>query len=206
MKFDPHIHQRRSIRLKGYDYTQPGAYFITLVTYGRECLFGEITGETMRLSPLGEIVQPAWLRLPSFFSIRLDVYVVMPNHFHGIIWLGAERTGEASAGSIPVSGNTLAADASPQPPKGTQPGSLGAILQNFKSTTTRRANQMDALLGTPLWQRNYYEHIIRNESELDRIRRYILHNPVTWAADQENPRGRYNLPKPTPSGSTTRLS
>ncbi len=82
MKFDPRLHHRRSIRLKGYDYTQPGAYFITLVTYRRECLFGEIEGETIRLNPLGEIVQQAWLRLPSYFPIRLDDFAVMPNHFH----------------------------------------------------------------------------------------------------------------------------
>ena len=152
----------------------------------------------MRLNPLGEIVQQAWLRLPSYFPVRLDDFAVMPNHFHGIIWI-EDRTGEASATRVFQSrDNIVAADASPQPPKGTQPGSLGAILQNFKSTTTRRANQMNALHGTPLWQRNYYEHIIRNEPELDRIRLYILHNPIAWAEDRNNPAGSIKPPPKRP--------
>jgi len=178
--YDPQKHHRRSIRLKGYDYTQPGAYFVTLVTWQRECLFGEIEGETMRLNPVGELVQHAWLRLPSFFPIRLDAYVLMPNHFHGIICMG-----EASAARVIPSIKIIPADASPQPPKGTQPGSLGAIIQNFKSTSTRRANRINASRGLPVWQRNYFERVIRDEAELARIVAYIQANPSRWQEDKE---------------------
>ena len=178
--YDPQKHHRRSIRLKGYDYTQPGAYFVTLVTWQRECLFGEIEGETMRLNPVGELVQHAWLRLPSFFPIRLDAYVLMPNHFHGIICMG-EASAEKALPGIKI----VPADASPQPPKGTQPGSLGAIIQNFKSTSTRRANQITASRGLPLWQRNYFERVIRDEAELARIVAYIQANPSRWQEDKE---------------------
>jgi len=179
--YDPQKHHRCSIRLKGYDYTQPGAYFVTLVAWGRACLFGEIDGETMRLNPVGEVVQHAWLRLPSFFPIRLDAYVVMPNHFHGIICMG-----EASAAWALPGKQIIPADASPQPPpKGTEPGSLGAIIQNFKSTSTRRANQINASPGLPLWQRNYFERVIRDEAEMGRIIAYIHANPSRWQEDKE---------------------
>ena len=185
MKYDPNIHHRRTIRLKDYDYTQPGAYFVTLVTSQRLCLFGEIAAGIMHLNLLGRTVMNNWLNLPSFFPIRLDAFVVMPNHFHGIIWIDGERTGEASAGARTSSSHSPAADASPQPPKGTQPNSLGAIIQNFKSITTRRSNQIQSSPGLRLWQRNYYEHIIRDEAELARIEAYIQANPSRWEEDRE---------------------
>ena len=197
--YDPQKHHRCSIRLKGYDYTQPGAYFVTLVAWGRACLFGEIDGETMRLNPVGEVVQHAWLRLPSFFPIRLDAYVVMPNHFHGIICMGEASAERALPGMKNSPGRCFApttegalpgmkivpADASPQPPKGTEPGSLGAIIQNFKSTSTRSVNQINASPGIPLWQRNYFERVIRDEAELGRIIAYIQANPAHWREDTE---------------------
>ena len=124
----------------------------------------------------------------------------MPNHFHGILWiLDPDRTGEASAGkgrqvngvdihvlTWPVTSH-LDADASPQPPKGTQPGSLNAIIQNFKSISTRKINQVLETPGNKIWQRDYFERVIRDERELNAIRQYIQDNPLKWELDQENP-------------------
>ena len=193
-KFDPQKHHRRSIRLKGYDYSQPGAYFVTIVTFQRECLFGEVVDGEMRLNRYGEVVKWEWERLPQIFKhLELGVFVIMPNHFHGIIVLrdnaGATRHGLDSAMSGNVSLQTIATDGidgSPLP-CGPQPASLGAIIGQFKSRVTKRLWKIPSLNGRPIWQRNYYEHIIRNEHEMDRIWRYIESNPVNWADDDENP-------------------
>jgi REP element-mobilizing transposase RayT len=189
MKFDPQKHHRRSIRLKGYDYTQAGAYFVTMVTWRREPLFGEIVDGETRLNGLGQVVQREWERLTHRFPhIQLDAFVVMPNHVHAIIFI-VDGRGEASAIKKPVLSESLSVDASPQhAPIGTQPGSLGAIIQNFKSISARKINQIRCMRGSPLWQRNYYEHIIRHDGELNRIRQYISDNPRRWAEDNENPR------------------
>jgi putative transposase len=213
MKFDPTIHHRRSIRLKNYDYSQPGAYFVTLVTQNRANLFGEIADGVMRLNDLGEIVRSTWLRLQDFFSIYHDEWLIMPNHLHAIIWIfDPGGTGEASTqwnwvDASPqrlIAGESspqrlIASDSSPQrliasesspqrQPIGTRSGSLGAIIQNFKSISTRKINQAQHSPGTPTWQRNYYEHITRNQAELERIRQYIADNPRHWAENEENPR------------------
>ncbi len=195
MPFDPQKHHRRSIRLPGYDYRSPGAYFFTLNTYDRECLFGQIVDGEMRLSRLGSVVLRCWHSLPRHFaSIALDAFVVMPNHVHGIIvTTGTDCScrGEASGEvSTQVSLAEPFPDASPlQPdhPSGTQPGSLGAILQSLKSVCTRKCNQVRGTPPTPLWQRNYYEHIIRDESELQRTRQYVVENPLHWEEDEDNP-------------------
>lgn len=149
-------HHRRSIRLREYDYARPGAYFVTICARERTCLLGDVTKGVMILNSYGQVVESCWQALPLHFShVQGDAFVIMPNHVHGIIVL---RRGEA-----------FAANASPL--QGTKSGSLGAIVQNFKSVTTRRINQMRGMLGTPFWQRNYYEHIIRNEDEWNEIRR-----------------------------------
>jgi putative transposase len=207
MPYNPQVHHRRSIRLKGYDYTLPGAYFVTLVAWQRECLFGTIQDDESVLSQVGNTVAACWRHLPAFFAIRLDEWVIMPNHFHGILLIEAQGKGEASASAArAVSQFHLAdaqgkgeasataiqavsrphlADASPQRPIGTPPGSLGAIVQNFKSITTRKINQLRHTPGVPVWQHNYYERIIRDEAEWDRIRQYILDNPRRWQEDDE---------------------
>jgi REP element-mobilizing transposase RayT len=182
MRFDPTVHHRRSIRLKGYDYSQAGAYFVTLVTNKRDQIFGKIVNGEMQLSKEGQIVAYHWNLIPAHFpAAKLDKWVIMPNHLHGIIIL---RTGEASANRLNEDPESWAADASPQRPIGTVTGSLGAILQNFKSVSTRKINQAEASPGVRLWQRNYYEHIIRNETEWQRIRDYIQVNPLHWQEDQ----------------------
>ena len=204
MKYDPLKHHRRSIRLKGYDYARAGAYFVTLVTHGRECILGEIVDGEMRVNLLGEIAAYYWQELPRHFArVTLDAFVVMPNHTHGIILIGMNdgdvrgagrggipRKDEASAVQVAGMSRRSSADASPLPPRGTQTGSVGAIVQNFKSVTTRKINQRRGAPGAPVWQRNYYEHIIRDEASLNRIRRYIAENPLRWALDDNNPQAR----------------
>jgi putative transposase len=200
VKFDPRKHHRRSIRLKGFDYTQPGAYFVTMVSYQRAGLFGEIVDGQARLNDLAKIVDRCWRNIPRHFpEVELDVYVVMPNHLHGIIWIGDRGCrGEASADSERGISHHLSAaqsrsatppeaDASPQRPKGTQSGSLNAIVQNFKSVSTRKANQFLGSPGSKIWQRVYFERVVRNERELNAIRRYIADNPAQWESDRENP-------------------
>lgn len=190
VEFDPLKHHRRSIRLKGYDYSTPGAYFVTVVTFRREELMGEITNGVMKLNRLGLLVQQCWQAIPlHHLQARLDEYIIMPNHIHGIILLSK---GEASA-RADTRRRLIAkvADASPQPASGTKSRSLGAIIQNFKSVSTRKANINYFNPGNTLWQRNYYEHIIRNEAEMSRIREYIRANPSRWGDDLENVRAKH---------------
>ncbi len=186
MSDDPNRHHRQSIRLRGYDYTQAGAYFVTIVAHERACLFGEIVDDVMHLNDLGHAVAEDWQQLAHRFPrAECDVSIVMPNHLHGIIVLAGR--GEASAGSSSIITGISAADASPLRPTGTVAGSLGALIQNFKSTSTRRINALRQTPGGRVWQRNYFEHIIRNERDLNRIREYIIYNPLKWALDSEYP-------------------
>ena len=175
--------RRRSTRLPGYDYGQPGAYFITVCTQGRACLFGDVVDGEMRLNRLGEMVQWTWHDLPNHnANIRLDAFVAMPNHVHGIIWIVDDP--------VIVVGATVGAGSEPAP---TEPDpthrahGLPEIVRQFKTFSARRINQWRNTPGTAVWQRNYYEHIIRNEASLNRIREYILTNPLRWAVDRENP-------------------
>lgn len=193
MNYNPEKHQRRSIRLKGYDYTREGAYYFTICCHQRRCLLGEIEDGVIQLNIIGATVQSVWHSLPRHFPlIELDAFVIMPNHIHGIIFITDSR-GEAF---VPINEDTAPQVSSPNaspfsgcndtsPPCGTQSGSIGAILQNFKSVATRRVNRITRNSGT-LWQRNYYEEIIRNEKAYENIRRYIVENPLNWDEDEEN--------------------
>jgi REP element-mobilizing transposase RayT len=198
--FDPSIHHRRSIRLKGYDYSQAGAYFITICTFLREHLLGEILDGEMRLNTVGEIVINQWRQIPDrFANVLMDEFVVMPNHVHRIVMLcdrdgvrdmdpnsGFARTiskGEAAATRLTGHGLCPTAAASPRRPHGTLPGSVGAIVQNFKSVTARKINIQRHTPGVPVWQRNYYEHIIRSERSYQQIAAYIAGNPARWQMD-----------------------
>jgi putative transposase len=187
MRFDPEKHHRRSIRLKGHDYSQPGAYFVTICTRDQACLFGHVVNGEMRLNDAGEIAQRCWEEIPRHFPlVELDAFVVMPNHVHGIIVI--QGRGEASV-PLHVSKERPGSDASPlrQRPNGTQPGSLSAIVQNFKSISTRKMNAARSTPGTPVWQRGFYEHVVRDEEELRAIREYVLGNPARWDEDENNP-------------------
>ena len=179
MKFDPQKHHRRSIRLKNYDYAQPGGYFITIVTYQREMLFGEIENGEMKLNGFGKIADDCWRAIPDHFpNVELGAYVVMPNHVHGVIVI---NDGPATNSSPDVG----ARHAWPLPPHGPKPKSIGAIVGSYKSAVTRRIGREHNATG--IWQRNYHEHVIRNHEEWDRIHRYIEANPLRWAEDRENP-------------------
>ena len=173
---------RHSFRLQGYDYAQVGAYFITVVTHQRRCLFGTIRDGEFIQNAVGEIVHFTWNKLPAHFpGIGLDAFVVMPNHIHAVIHITEKRpqsVGAQHAAPLPTTG-------SPQPH--VQRGSLGAIVRSFKSAVTKRHNETHPGLRIALWQRNYYEHVIRNEPTLIRIRDYIATNPARWSIDPENP-------------------
>jgi putative transposase len=172
---------RRSIRLPGYDYSQTGAYFVTIVTKNRACILGEITAGGVHLSRIGKIVEYVWNTSPAHFPIRLDALMIMPNHIHAILWLDGEQ-------SLAKVGFEKKDKMSPLgKPAGTNPQSLASIIQNFKSVTSRKINIILGKPGNVFWQRNYYEHVIRNKDELSRIRKYILDNPYHWLEDQENP-------------------
>jgi putative transposase len=172
MNNNPPIPQRKSIRLPGYDYTLAGAYFITLVTWQRECLFGEIVSGEVRLSKLGSMVASEWQRLAKRFpAVELEEWVVMPNHFHGIIVLSGDAQRDHNSPTRESFRSPVA-------------GSIPTILRSFKSSVTQWAK--GASLGTAIWHRNYYEHVIRNEQEFDQIRLYIQENPRRWAEDEEN--------------------
>lgn len=190
MIYDPEKHHRRSIRLKGYDYSQPGAYFVTVCTQNRDCVFGHIKNDKMILNRFGRIVHEKWYNIPRHFpQTQSDVFGVMPNHIHGILFIidvGAKH----SEDDMQKEERIQPENASPlrYPPRGTKPGSLSAIMQNYLSVTTRKINQIRYTSGTKLWQRNYYEHIIRNEEELNQIREYIINNPLKWDLDRNNPK------------------
>jgi len=165
--------RRRSVRLLGYDYSQAGGYFITICTQNRRCLFGKIVGDVMLLSDIGRIVESEWLRTPSFRpQIELDEFIIMPNHFHAIVLIPDCR------GVLQYAPTHRLVSPSQ---------TIGAIVRGFKGATTKRINTARGTPGEPVWQRNYYDHVIRNEDDLAATRGYILNNPPAWALDEENP-------------------
>ena len=183
---------RRSIRLKGYDYRREGMYFVTIVVEDRAYLFGEVVDGEMRPNQFGRIVKATWNELPHHYrGVRCDAFVVMPNHIHGVIGLVDDEgvgANDVGAGLKPARGvvagpNSVRAGLKPAP---TRPG-LPEIIRGFKTFSARRINELRETRGVPIWQRNYYEHIIRDEESLNRIRGYILNNPAQWAVDPENP-------------------
>jgi putative transposase len=240
MRYNPQVHHRRSVRLPGYDYAQPGAYFVTIVTRDRHCLFGQVVDDQMQLNRLGQVASHEWERLARRFqTVTVDAFVVMPNHVHGTIILNdTPRRGAAgqasdqshsmpclTAGDDPVrsrcapthdptadersgaagqtsdQGHATPCLTAGDDPQGfgcapttddtawgrVAPGSIPAIVRAFKSAVTLRVNLMRGIRGDVVWQRNYYEHIIRNDAELNRARQYIADNPLQWALDEENP-------------------
>ena len=192
MPFDRFKHHRRSIRLKGYDYRTTGAYFVTICVKGGKCLLGKVIDGEMVLNNIGQIACEEWKRTGELRDhIELDAWIVMPNHFHAIIWLtnepddnasvvvGAQRAAPLQQHTAPPSSNDWKINVTPK--------SLGAVVRAFKSAVTRPVNQLNNTAGAPFWQRNYYEHIIRNDPALMSIRTYINNNPGNWLADQLHP-------------------
>lgn len=186
MESKPNHPNRRSLRLPAYDYSLPGAYFVTLVVHHRQPLFGQIRDGEGILNAFGELVAHAWRALPSAFShCELDEWVVMPDHFHAILWLHEDSlTGEAAGREVDFQSQDAVPAASPLHPSGPVSGSLGEIIQRFKSITSRRINALRRTPAEHVWQRNYFERIIRNERELDQARNYIRNNPLHWQMDQ----------------------
>jgi len=197
MKYDPQKHHRRSIRLKGYDYTQPGAYFVTICTYQRDEIFGEIINGEMRLSALGKIVREEWLRSAEIrkeIQVFEDEFMIMPNHLHGINWIvGADSIRPDMEGAHAMRPNTMRPNTMPPKPQTPDarraslrrvPRSLGSFIAGFKTSVTSRAGRELDMTG--IWQRNYYEHIVRNDRELNNIRWYILNNPLNWQLDRDS--------------------
>ncbi len=168
MAYNPQIHHRRSIRLQGYDYTQPGKYFVTICVSKREHLLGHIENGEMHLNLYGKVVQTNWDYLPKIYThVELDAFVIMPNHIHCIIVLKEETTEAVGVSKRRRQG-------------------LPEVIRGLKTFSATRINQLRNVKGISVWQRGYYEHIIRNEDALDKIRQYIVHNPVMWDKDNLN--------------------
>jgi REP element-mobilizing transposase RayT len=191
MTYNPDIHHRQSIRLKNYDYSQAGAYFVTICAWQRECLFGEIVNGVMVLNDTGRIVAEEWEKTAQIRSnIDLDVFSVMPNHFHAI-FLMYDNVGAhcmrpesvANATILETNDNRAHVGA----PLRRQSGSIGSVFAGFKSATTKQINIIRNNPGCPVWQKNYYERVIRNEEEMSLAREYIVNNPMKWDLDKENP-------------------
>ena len=179
MTYNPEIHHRRSIRLKGYDYTRAGAYFITICVKDKYCLFGKIMNGKMKLNELGQVTETCWIEIPNHFpNTNLDEFVIMPNHVHGIIVL-RDTVGERHAVHLRYGDQSKKIEQFGKP----VPSSIPTIIRSFKSAVTRHINILRQSPGTPVWQRDYYEHIIRNETALNQIRQYIIHNPFRWKTD-----------------------
>ncbi len=170
-------HHRRSIRLHTWDYANSGAYFVTLVAHGRAALFGDVVDGDIRLNALGEIAQACWVEITMHFAqVELDAFVVMPNHVHGVLVILNDASTDVGATD----------SVAPTRPNGPLPGSLGAIIGQYKSVVTKRIRQLPHA-PIHIWQRSYYERIIRNEREWQAVRDYIAMNPAQWANDAENP-------------------
>lgn len=174
------LHKRKALRLTGFNYASPGAYYITICTHGQKSIFGTIEDNAMKLNDFGRIVEQCWFDLNNHYaSIQLYEFVIMPNHIHGIIMIG-----DAWAGLKPAP--TYAHHGIPE------------IVRAFKTFSSRRINKMRNTPGTPVWQRNYYEHIIRNDESMQRISNYIKNNPSHWTVgDQSDPNTYVNRHIPT---------
>lgn len=210
MKYDPTVHDRRSIRLRGYDYASEGAYHVVMRTKDGLCVFGEVEGIEMKLSPIGRIAESCWLEIRKHFqNVELDQYIVMPNHIHCIVAIKAPERAiqkdDISRKGLMTEGNSSGKGSihetpmrkglmNQTPTKEDLPGwplmkdpriTLGKIVRAFKARCTKLIH--DAGSAQFQWQRDFYDHIIRDGKDLDRIRKYILDNPMNWGNDQNFP-------------------
>jgi REP element-mobilizing transposase RayT len=178
------------MRLPRYDYAGQGAYFVTICTRERECIFGEVVDGGMQLNDMGRIVEEEWSCSSVVRKeIEMDAFVVMPNHIHGIVLIHANPVG--AHGPLPGKGSHSGrVGAHGRAPLRRPPRSLGSFVAGFKASATKRINLLRRTPGRAIWHRNYYEHVIRGEKELDQIRRYIIENPLRWELDEENPAPR----------------
>lgn len=174
------IKSRESIRLKGYDYSQKGAYFVTICTYKHKCLFGDMKNGKMGLNDAGRVVEKCWDNIPEHFPhVKLHEFIIMPNHIHGILSVGAKNFSPVRGNHPPVRGNHP--PAGNERPRGTSK-TIGSVVRGFKIGVTKWMRNNKIICN--VWQRNYYEHVIRDENDLNRIRGYIVNNPLKWAEDK----------------------
>jgi len=196
---------RRSIRLPGYDYSQPGAYFVTVCVHGGRFLFGDVMDGRMRLNATGDLVQVCWEWLEQQYRyVELDEYVIMPNHVHGIIILtdlvtsdGSRTVTDASDFMTLGGSRTAPREDDIDSCRGASRSSptldyirrkpLGRIIGAFKTVSTKRINELSNSSAGRIWQRGFFEHVIRGERDLTRIREYISTNPRRWHLDRDNP-------------------
>ena len=167
---------RQSIRLQGYDYSRGGAYFITICARDRQCLFGDVVDRHMQLNQAGLIICSVWDNLPRFYDgIELDAFVVMPNHVHGVVVINQPvgTIHDSPSHAVPVAQRRRML--------------LAKLIGRFKMVSAKQINALRGSSGQSLWQRNYYEHVIRDDGSLNRIRQYISDNPAQWEFDHENP-------------------
>ena len=181
MTYDPLIHHRQSLRLQGYDYSQEGAYYVTVCTRSKKHLFGKIIGKEMQLNAAGKMIESAWRELPGRFpNIDLDEFIIMPNHIHAVFVIIRTNTNESEPGARSL-----------DRPNGTLPGTVGRILQAYKSITTDEYITGVKQYGwkpfrRKLWQRNYWEHVICDNKDYNHICEYIYDNPANWHKDPLN--------------------
>lgn len=201
MPYDPNKHNRRSLRLHGYDYTQAGAYFVTICVQDRHGAFGKVIDGIMRPSPIGEVTHRFWQEIPDHFTqVTLDAFVVMPNHVHGIVFIVDDDAirfivdddairGRDTTCRVPTMIDTIGEqtenDTNLERFGRPVAGSLSTIIRSYKATVTRWCRRN----GHPefAWQSRYHDHIIRNDHALDRIRHYIHENPLRWHLDRNHP-------------------
>ena len=158
--------RRSSLRLPEYNYSQASAYFVTRVVKGRKPIFGKVVDEEVELNECGKVIENAWLDLPNHYEhVSLDEFIVMPDHVHGIMIITHTEANGVGAGLKPAPTKRYAD---------------GEAVRAFKTFSARRINQKRRTPGTPLWQRGYFDHVIRNEDDLNRLREYILTNPLRW--------------------------
>jgi len=185
MKHNPDKHHRKSMRLKDYDYSAAGAYFVTICSHNRDCIFGDINNGKMYLSEFGDILESEWLQSQEIRKeVELDIYQVMPNHFHAIVFISdlpENRIHRVDTDAVGANGR------SPLRHPRMRPKSLSSLMAGYKSAVTSKINQLRKTPGVQVWQRNYWDRIIRNEKELFKIRQYIINNPLKWELDHDNP-------------------
>jgi putative transposase len=188
MKFDPFKNHRRSIRLRGYDYSQAGAYFVTICVQHHQCLFGDVVNAEMDLNELGMIANECWLAIPEHFPYaELDEFVVMPNHAHGILVITDNGT-SVQRRDVQLNVPTIDTPRDPSNPfsvMSPKRKTLSVIVRTYKAAVTARSREMNRY--DFVWQGSYYDHIIRNEREWNAIAKYIYENPANWNVDIDNP-------------------
>jgi putative transposase len=174
----PPPHHRHSLRLRGYDYAQPGAYFVTICAWQRQEVFGRIEEGQMQLNEWGQVAAECWATIPAHFAhVTLDEWTIMPNHMHGILVITVVGARQCRAPTDRAPTEQFGHPVS---------GSIPTVIRSCKSAVTKRINVLRNAATSPIWQRNYYEHIVRNQRELAAIRAYIHNNPAQWALDRDN--------------------